>query len=215
MARMLRRSGDLALRDKLQESMTAIEEQARHLTNITNTFLEVTRLNSGQIDLKREEVDLAEIAQQAVTTHRATTAHHQISCQVELSEYAYRVRGDAARLQQIFANLLQNAIKYSPFGGPISVSLRQVPEQGGRTRIEVCVEDKGKGIPADALPHLFERFYRAPTVDGSRIKGFGLGLYIVAEVVRLHGGTIRAESSGIFGEGSRFIFTLPLVETNV
>lgn len=212
MARMLKRSGDLALRDKLQESLTAVEGQARHLTNITNTFLEVTRLNSGQIDLKVEEVDLAEIAQQAATIHRATTTNHRIICRIESCEHPYCVRGDAARLQQIFANLLQNAIKYSPFGGPITVSLRQTSEPQGPAMIEVCVEDKGRGIPADDLPHLFERFYRASNVDSSKIKGFGLGLYIVTEVLRLHGGMIRAESRGIVGEGSRFIFTLPRLD---
>jgi signal transduction histidine kinase len=212
MARMIKRSGDLALYEKLQEGFTAIEGQARHLTNITNTFLEVTRLNSGQIDLKSEEIDLAEIAQQAVGMHRSTTSTHQLTCRIEPCASAYRVRGDAARLQQIFANLLQNAIKYSPFGGPITVSLRQISEEQKTAMIEVCVEDKGRGIPSDDLPHLFERFYRASNIDSSRTKGFGLGLYIVAEVLRLHGGTIHAESSGIVGEGSRFIFTLPRVD---
>jgi PAS domain S-box-containing protein len=212
MARMIKRSGDLALYEKLQEGFTAIEGQARHLTNITNTFLEVTRLNSGQIDLKSEEIDLAEIAQQAVSIHRSTTTAHQLTCRIEPSASSYRVRGDAARMQQIFANLLQNAIKYSPFGGPITVSLRQISQQQRTAMIEVCVEDKGRGIPADDLPHLFERFYRASNIDSSRTKGFGLGLYIVAEVLRLHGGTIRAESSGIVAEGSRFIFTLPRLD---
>ena len=78
--------------------------------------------------------------------------------------------------------------------------------------IEVCVEDKGRGIPTEDLPHLFERFYRASNIDSSKTKGFGLGLYIVAEVLHLYGGTIRAESSGIVGEGSRFIFTLPRLD---
>jgi signal transduction histidine kinase len=213
MARILKRSGDLVLRDKLQESISAIEGQARHLTNITNTFLEVTRLNSGQIELKIEEVDLARVAQETVTIHSTTTANHQLSCRIAPGEHAYYVHGDSERLQQIFANLLQNAIKYSPFGGPITVSMRQISENQGPARIEVCIEDKGKGIPAEALPHLFERFYRAPNIDGTRVKGLGLGLYIVAEVLHLHGGTIRAESRGILGEGSRFIFTLPLLET--
>src|SRR5947209_1610258 len=212
MTRMIKRSGDLALYEMLQDGFTAIEGQARHLTNITNTFLEVTRLNSGQIDLKSEEIDLAEIAQQAVSMHGSTTTTHQLTCEIEPSESSYRVRGDAARMQQIFANLLQNAIKYSPFGGPITVSLRQISQQQRTAMIEVCVEDKGRGIPADDLPHLFERFYRASNIDSTRTKGFGLGLYIVAEVLRLHGGTIHAESSGIVGEGSRFIFTLPRLD---
>jgi len=79
--------------------------------------------------------------------------------------------------------------------------------------IEVCVADNGIGIPAEALPHLFERFYRAPNSSSGKGKGVGLGLFLVAELLRLHGGAIRAESSGMFGEGSRFIFTLPGVES--
>lgn len=203
------------LYDKLQEGFMAIEGQARHLTNITNTFLEVTRLNSGQIDLKLEEVDLAETAQQAIAMHRSTTTNHQLTCRIEPCEHPYRVCGDAARLQQIFTNLLQNAIKYSPFGGPITISLRQISEQQRPAMIEVCVEDKGRGIPANDLHHLFERFYRASNIDSSKTKGFGLGLYIVAEVLRFHGGIIRVESSGIIGEGSRFIFTLPRLDKQV
>ncbi|HVB61766.1 MAG TPA: ATP-binding protein, partial [Ktedonobacteraceae bacterium] len=78
-----------------------------------------------------------------------------------------------------------------------------------RRHIEVCISDQGIGIPQDALPHIFERFYRAANSADSQAKGIGLGLYIVAELLRLHGGSIRAESSGVQGEGSRFIFTLP------
>ena len=74
----------------------------------------------------------------------------------------------------------------------------------------MCIEDSGLGIPKDALPRLFERFYRGSNIDGSKTRGIGLGLYIVAELLHMHGGTIRAESNGIPGEGSRFIFTLPL-----
>ena len=97
------------------------------------------------------------------------------------------------------------------FGGPITVSLCQheSKEGNGRRTIDVCVEDTGIGIPQDALPRLFERFYRGSNIDGHRTKGIGLGLYIVAELIRMHGGTIRAESAGISGQGSRFIFSLP------
>ena len=122
--------------------------------------------------------------------------------------------GDSSRLSQIFGNLIQNAIKYSPLGGPITVSLRQYRSDAGGT-IEVCITDKGIGIPKEALPRLFERFYRAPDIHGTKTKGIGLGLYLVAELLHMHGGTIRAESSGVFGEGSRFIFTLPALESDI
>ena len=79
--------------------------------------------------------------------------------------------------------------------------------------IEVSIEDKGIGIPPEAQSRLFDRFYRAPNIIGSQTRGVGLGLYVVAEFLRLHGGKIRVESRGIVGEGSRFIFTLPLAES--
>jgi signal transduction histidine kinase len=120
--------------------------------------------------------------------------------------------GDSARLQQILANLVQNAIKYSPLGGPITVSLRQTLNNENKAVIEVCVEDKGIGIPKDEQTRLFERFYRAPNIHSSKTRGIGLGLYIVAQLLYMHGGTIAVESNGNFGEGSRFIFTLPVPE---
>jgi signal transduction histidine kinase len=125
---------------------------------------------------------------------------------------------------QVIGNLVQNAIKYSPLGGPVTVRLRQRILSEGMTTagkglpverkrlIEVCVEDKGMGVPKDAQAHLFERFYRASNTQGSKVRGVGLGLYLVAELLRLHGGSIRVESSGIPGEGSNFIFTLPALE---
>ena len=196
---------------QMMENLSIIEEQAHHLTNIVATFLEVSRLNRGEITLTREEVDLAAIAQQVVTHHSSLSSAHTISCIIEPGEHAYLVMGDSARLQQIIANLVENAIKYSPLGGPVTIRLYQCSKKEGSETIEVCVEDQGIGVPSDAQPRLFERFYRAPntTIDGSKTRGVGLGLYIVAQLLRMHGGSIRVESSGILGEGSRFIFTLP------
>jgi PAS domain S-box-containing protein len=196
----------------LGETLSVIEEQTRQLTNIVSTFLEVTQINRGQLQLKLEEVDLAEIAKQVVTNYSAASADHEISCIVEPSEHPYLVKGDNARLLQIITNLVQNAIKYSPLGGPVTVSLRRRKALEGNANIEVCVEDNGIGIPKEAQPRLFERFYRAPNAQDMKAKGIGLGLYLVAELLHMHGGAIRVESSGVFGEGSRFIFTLPMLE---
>jgi signal transduction histidine kinase/PAS domain-containing protein len=216
MARVLRRTPDVepTLYGKLDDSISIIEQQARQLTNIVNTFLEVTRLNRGQIVLQQEAIDLEDIVKQAIAEHKTTSPIHHISYHHAQAEHPYLVYGDKARLLQILANLLQNAIKYSPLGGPITVSLIQPRSKEGKKLIEVSIQDTGIGIPQDAQVHLFERFYRAPNVEGSKTKGIGLGLYVVAEFLHLHGGTIHVESSGIPGEGSRFIFTLPLLEGN-
>ena len=196
----------------LNENLSTIEEQTHQLTNIVNSFLEVTQINRGQLTLKQEEVDLANLAQQVITDHSATSANHTISCITEQAELPYIVMGDSARLQQIIANLVHNAIKYSPLGGPITVSLCQTLNNENKVVIKVCVEDKGIGIPKDAQARLFERFYRAPNIHGSKTRGIGLGLYIVAQLLYMHGGTIAVESTGNFGKGSRFIFTLPVPE---
>jgi len=199
------------LKAKLDESLSSIEEQTHHLTNIVNTFLEVTRLNRGQIIIAQEEIPLEEVLKETITHYKPTLTNHTIHSHIEPSSHPYILRGDKARLLQIFANLVQNAIKYSPFGGPITITMAQSSTSEG-PMITVCVEDKGIGVPKDAQPHLFERFYRAPNIGGSKVRGVGLGLYLVAEFLSLHGGSIRIESDGIVGEGSRFIFTLPLLE---
>jgi PAS domain S-box-containing protein len=196
----------------LNENLSTIEEQTHLLTNIVNSFLEVTQINRGQLTLKLEEVDVANLAQQVTADHSATSTAHTITCSIEQAERPYIVMGDSARLQQIIANLVHNAIKYSPLGGPVTVSLRQCINGSNKAVIEVRVEDKGIGIPKDAQTRLFERFYRAPNIHGDKTRGIGLGLYIVAQLLRMHRGTIAVESNGNLGEGSRFIFTLPMLE---
>ncbi len=197
---------------QLIDNLSVIEEQTHQLTNIVATFLEVTRLNRGELTLACEEVDLAALAQQVVVRQSSISTEHTITCLIEPGEQPYLVMGDGARLQQIIANLVDNAIKYSPLGGPINVCLHQYSNHEGKAAIEVRVEDNGIGIPADAQPRLFERFYRAPNIQGSKTRGIGLGLYIVAQLLKLQGGTNYVESSGIPGEGSRFIFTLPALQ---
>ncbi len=217
MARRLRRLTDIdpETQEKLHESTATIEEQTHQLTNIVNTFLEVTLLNRGQIELVMEEVNLEEIIKQVVANHDATSTIHQICCNIESTQHPYLIQGDSARLLQIFTNLVQNAIKYSFPTDPITISLAQQINDEGYLMIEVCIADKGIGVPLEAQAHLFERFYRAPNIESSKTGGVGLGLYVVAEFLRLHQGTIRVESRGIAGEGSSFICTLPLSERNV
>jgi signal transduction histidine kinase/PAS domain-containing protein len=207
-ARLLRKAKDVPQRERLLDGLSSIEQQTRQLTNIVETFLEVTRLNKGQVSLNLEPVNLAALVEQTMTDQRTTSKTHTFSYSVEPSSQPYLVLGDKARLSQILMNLLQNAIKYSPHGGPIIVSLRQQ-----ENTVEVAVQDKGIGVPKDAQAQLFECFYRAPNAQTSEARGAGLGLYIVAEFLRLHHGAIHVESSGDYGAGSCFIFTLPLLES--
>ncbi len=199
---------------KATNYLTTIEEQTRHLTDMVRTFLEVAQISRGQLALgSLVAVDLGEIAQQVVNQCRSTTQEHSIACEIEPCDQPYLVRGESARLQQILANLVENAIKYSLPGGSITVKLQRISTSDQAPIIEVCVEDNGIGVPQEAQPRLFERYYRAPNSSTSQAKGIGLGLYIVAQLLQLHNGEIHVESSGIFGEGSRFIFTLPALES--
>ena len=216
--RILRRITDQALEagitklPQVIDNLSVIEDQTHQLTNIVSTFLEVSRLNQGELTLNFEEVDLSVLAQQVVLRYSTISKEHTISCIIESIERPYLVLGDSARLQQIIANLVENAIKYSPLGGTIKVRLRCYSSNEDKATIEVCVEDKGIGVPKDAQPRLFERFYRAPNIERSNTRGIGLGLYIVAQLLKLQDGSICVESGGIPGEGSRFIFTLPALE---
>ena len=216
--RILKRISDQALEagitklPQVIDNLSVIEDQTHQLTNIVSTFLEVSRLNRGELTLNFEEVDLSVLAQQVVLRYSTISKEHTISCIIESIERPYLVLGDSARLQQIIANLVENAIKYSPPGGTIKVCLRCYSSNEDKATIEVCVEDNGIGIPKDAQPRLFERFYRAPNIERSNTRGIGLGLYIVAQLLKLQDGSLCVESSGIPGEGSRFIFTLPALE---
>jgi len=214
MARALKRVPVEEWPTRLRDSIDTIESQTHQLTNIVNTFLEVTQLNRGQIVLQKERVRLEEIVQQAVAQQASTTEKHHLSFKSIRPKRPYPIHGDPARLLQIFANLLQNAIKYSPHGGPISVLLSQRQSKTGGREAEIRIQDKGIGVPQDAQARLFESFYRASNIHsaGPAARGVGLGLYVVAEFLHLHGGTIRVESKGVEGEGSCFIVTLPLLE---
>ena len=209
--RSIQKSAAQDIPQRISEHLTKIVGQTRMLTNIVHTFLDASNIHEGKLVLKTEPVNLGEIAQQVVDD-LATIVQNQTLCYtLAPSDSSYLVLGDNERLQEVLANLVQNALKYSPRGGAVTVTMQHVLAENdpARRHIEVCISDQGIGIPQDALPHIFERFYRAANSADSQAKGIGLGLYIVAELLRLHGGSIRAESSGVQGEGSRFIFTLP------
>jgi len=214
LTRLAKHVQDNDMIDRAVKNLAVIEEQARQLTGIVKTFLEVTYINRGQLSLDKARVNLADIVRQVVEQHDTTSEQHPIRCEIQPDERTYTVIGDSARLQQVIANLVENAIKYSPFGGTVTVRLRYSISDSGQSLVEVCVEDKGIGIPPEFQARLFERFYRAPGNLETKPKGIGLGLYIVAQLIQMQGGTIHVESSGEVGEGSRFIFALPALESS-
>jgi two-component system CheB/CheR fusion protein len=181
-----------------------LKRNAQSQSQLINDLLDLSRLQRGKIALNNETVSLAAIIDSAVETVRADASAKNIEIRWDVSEQLLIVDGDRLRLQQIAWNLLNNAVKFTPAGGSIEISLHVENETA-----VLSVADTGQGIEPGFLPHVFEMFRQA---DSSRIRkhgGMGIGLALVQQLVQLHNGTVSAESEGI-GKGSRFTVRLPL-----
>ena len=210
MAQLLRRRlarGGTPETERIAEGLTSIEASTTKMTAIIGELLDVVRLQTGQpLDLHREPTDLVALVQRAVAEHQQTTNRHRI--QVEAAVPELTGEWDPIRLERVLGNLLSNAIKYSPAGGPITVTVTPEEDETGAW-VRLSVRDRGLGIPAADLPHIFERFRRGANVVG-RIEGTGIGLAGAHQIVEQHGGTITAESQE--GVGTTFTVRLPLKE---
>jgi signal transduction histidine kinase len=197
-------SGRVRQDTRVRQSFAAIERQLTRIQALIATMLDVSRIERGHLKIEHDPLDLIALVQAVVEEVRTTTQAHPIELIIPadppLSIFVY---GDALRLEQVMFNLLQNAIKYSPDGGPIQVTIARAEDWAS-----VAVTDHGLGIAAEALPHLFERFYRAPAVRSEHISGMGIGLYIVHEIVTLHGGDVSVASEQ--GAGTTVTLRLPL-----
>jgi PAS domain S-box-containing protein len=182
-----------------ERAVDAIINQSRRLDRLIGDLLEMSRLETRQLELRRARIDLVALVRAAVEQVQALGPSHAI--RVRAPGGPLEGWWDPDRLEQVLQNLLTNAVKYSPDGGEILV---QVFDLGREAR--VAVGDQGPGIPAEVLPRLFERFYRAENEAGAQ-EGLGLGLYITRALVEAHGGSIGVESE--LGRGSVFTFTLP------
>jgi signal transduction histidine kinase len=187
----------------LQRSLQALSGQIRRLNRMVFALLDLSRIQSGQLLLERQLVDLQTLLDGVVEELRPTLTDHTL--RFEDSDEPLIIEGDDLRLEQVFFNLLSNAIKYSPSGGLVTLQVRRVGKQ-----IEVVVADQGIGIPAAAIPQLFERFFRVQNNATDQIAGMGLGLYVVREIVSLHGGTVSVASEE--GAGTSFTVSLPLYQ---
>ena len=180
--------------------LEAIDRGADRIDRIVADLLDISRLHLDRLELAAEEFDLSGLVRDVVERMALTTSNHLVS--VVRTERA-EVRGDRHRLEQVVTNLLDNAIKYSPFGGNVDVEVAV----RGREAV-VSVGDRGVGIPKDRQPRIFERFYRAHNDTPYDYGGVGVGLYISREIVCRHGGRMWFESEE--GRGSVFHFSLPL-----
>ncbi len=195
--------------------LARVEEQASRMLDLIDDLLDLQRLQSGLLSLDESCIDLAALAAGVAEELQATTPAHRL---VVHADGSVMVQADRRRIEQVLVNLVENAIKYSPQGGDITLTVRRaagpqrrgVPARGRQDMQAVLtVSDRGIGIAPDDLPRIFERFYQAAGGRLHRgVRGLGVGLYIAREIVERHGGTMWVESAP--GEGSTFYLTLPI-----
>jgi PAS domain S-box-containing protein len=186
--------------ERIKRELNVIAMASQRLNKLIDSLTEFAQMQIGRFSLASEPVLLCAVVRQVLDDVQATPKHYvALFCPDE----TLTVQGDALRLERVFYNLLQNAIKYSPHGGPITVRVERQEHQA-----VIRVADQGIGIPEAARPQLFQRFYRAPNAMQQHIGGIGIGLYLVKEIVVRHGGEI--EVSSLEGYGSTFTIRLPL-----
>ena len=192
-------------KDEIAEGLRTIERNARAQTRIIEDLLDMSRIISGKVRLEVTQIDLGVIVQAAMETTKHAAKAKGVRVRATFAALTGPVSGDGNRLQQVFWNLLTNAIKFTPRGGEVQIALERVD-----SHVEVRVTDTGEGIAPEFLPHVFDRFRQADASSTRRHGGLGLGLSIVKQLVELHGGAARVTSGGL-GHGSTFTVALPLV----
>jgi signal transduction histidine kinase len=191
---------------QLLDALDQIESSAGRMAQQLDELVDASRLESGRaLELRRDATDLVALARKAVAEHQQTTDRHALQVNTDLSELVGQ--WDVMRLGRVLDNLLDNAVKYSPRGGAVLVSIG-VDGTALQPMAVLSVADRGEGIPPTDLPHIFVRFHRGRNVG--RIPGTGIGLAGVQRIVELHSGTISAQSE--VGQGTTFTVRLPLTE---
>ncbi len=187
--------------ETIRQGLQAIEEESDRLSQVMNKLLLASRISAGALKLNKEPVQLSAIAEKVVRRVHNLTDKHEFK--TDFAADFPTVMVEPQLMEQVFSNLFENAVKYSPKGGKITISGKRI-----KNTVSVTVADEGIGIPPADMDHLFERFYRGEKGKSSKIQGTGLGLYICKSIVEAHGGRLTASSQT--GKGSEFTFTLPV-----
>lgn len=195
--------GTAATPEQRTRSASLIVREVERLNRIVNDLLDLSRIESGAVDLHLEELDLAELIRAAVEAFEAQARKMGIHVELDLARDLPLVRADSDRIYQVLANLLSNALRFNRPHGKIAIAAWQAEGQA-----RVTVRDTGSGIPSDQLLDIWERFHRADSARAREEGGTGLGLAIVRSIIHAHGGDVFADSK--LGEGSTFSFTLPI-----
>ena len=187
-------------RDVAQDFLRRVHRDVNRMTTMVNDLLQLSRLESGQAELRPTAIDATSVLEEAAAQFRLQSAAMDVSLVSDLPPELPIVRAEEEKLLQVLVNLLENALKFTPAGGTIRLWAR---DEGGR--VEIGVSDTGAGIPREHLPHVFERFYKVDRARGD--SGAGLGLAIVKHIVHAYGGEVGVSSEE--GVGSTFSFTVP------
>jgi len=191
----------------VRSTVEMMERQLRHLVRLVDDLLDVARITSGKVELRRRRVNLRTVLAAGVEASRPAIDSRQHVLRLEPGQEEISVEGDFDRLVQVFSNLLSNAAKYTDRGGRIDLTLSREGDDA-----VVIVADSGIGIPAEDLPHVFDLFSQVRAHQRHAEGGLGIGLSLVRSLLGLHGGSIAAASAGT-GGGSQFTVRLPLLKT--
>jgi signal transduction histidine kinase len=192
-----------------QTEMARLYEHTRFLSRLVNDLHELAQAEARQLPLHRQDTNLAQLVKTTAESFRPGADEKGVTLDVVLPDDAPLLQVDPARLTQVLQNLLANALRHTPAGGKITLQLEANPET-----IHLAVADTGEGIPAEYLPHIFDRFYRTDPARSRDRGGAGLGLAIARAIIEAHDGRITAKSSGIPGQGTIFTIQLP-IRTNM
>ena len=184
------------------DNLASIKEETGVLTRLVAELRDLTLAESGKLRVAVEPTNLAEMVQRRVSQAEVIARGKSIALKTEIAENLPRVEVDGRRIEQVVANLLDNALNHTPSGGTVTIAVLHDKDD-----ILVSVSDTGEGIPAEHLSYVFERFYKVDNARSRKTGGAGLGLAIAKQMVELHGGRIWVESE--VGKGSKFSFTLP------
>jgi PAS domain S-box-containing protein len=198
----LLRSGRLE-ESQRRRALESIDRGARSQAKLIEDLLDVSRIVSGKLSLNLQPVDLVAVIDAALESQRPAAQAKGLKLEKGPAPREFTVMGDTGRLQQVFLNILSNAVKFTPAGGRVSVAMAT---KGGDT--EVTISDSGEGIAPEFLPYVFDRFRQADGTSTRTHMGLGLGLAIVRHVIEMHGGTVRVASAGV-GKGATFTIAIP------
>ncbi len=190
------------------EAVADVHQETQLLARLVTDLRDLSLAETGQLPLRKEPTDLGVLAQASIARFSSRAEEKGVRLAVEAADDLPPANVDPDRIAQVLGNLMDNALRHTPPGGEVAVKLGS---DAGRDRVQLTVRDTGRGIPAEHLPNVFERFYRADRARSRAAGGSGIGLAVVKQLVEAHGGRVWAES--LPGQGASFGFALPTADT--